>query len=172
MQPGICFRRCDPVKGRRIGMKRKWIGGLIAGIFVVVGSVAHSQVYPNKPVMMLVAFAAGGATDVGARIVSSHTEKELGRPIVVLNKVGAGGQVGWTELSRQKPDGYYIGFIQLPFINAMILETERKTVFNIDSFTPIITQGSGPGVRVREARQPLQKPQRSDPGRPKASRGD
>jgi tripartite-type tricarboxylate transporter receptor subunit TctC len=127
-------------------MKRRWMVGLVAGFIVLMASAAYPQGYPNKPVMMLVAFAAGGATDVGARIVSSIAEKELGQPIVVLNKVGAGGQVGWTELSRQKPDGYYIGFIQLPFINAMILETERKTVFNIDSFTPIITQVLDPGV--------------------------
>jgi tripartite-type tricarboxylate transporter receptor subunit TctC len=127
-------------------MKRKWIVGLIAGMFVLTATAAYPQAYPNKSVMMLVAFSAGGATDVGARIVSSIAEKDLGQPIVVLNKVGAGGQVGWTELARQKPDGYYIGFVQLPFINAMILEAERKTAFRIDSFTPIISQVLDPGM--------------------------
>jgi tripartite-type tricarboxylate transporter receptor subunit TctC len=48
--------------------------------------------------------------------------------------------VGWTELAKQKPDGYYIGFINLPVMNATILDPERKTTFGIDSFTPIINQ--------------------------------
>jgi len=66
--------------------------------------------------------------------------------MVVVNKAGAGGQVGWTELARQKPDGYYIGFINLPAINTVILDPERKATFDIDSFTPIINQVLDPGV--------------------------
>jgi tripartite-type tricarboxylate transporter receptor subunit TctC len=49
-------------------------------------------------------------------------------------------------MARQKPDGYYIGFINLPGMNAIILDPERKTTFDIDSFTPIINQVLDPGV--------------------------
>jgi hypothetical protein len=57
----------------------------------------------------MVAFPPGGSTDIGARVVAGIAEKMIGQPIVVVNKGGAGGQVGWTDLVRQKPDGYNIG---------------------------------------------------------------
>jgi len=94
----------------------------------------------------MVAYPAGGSTDVGARILASIAEKELGQPIVVLNKAGAGGQVGWTEMARQKPDGYYIGFINLPALNTVILDPDRKATFDAEAFTPIINQVLDPGV--------------------------
>jgi tripartite-type tricarboxylate transporter receptor subunit TctC len=83
---------------------------------------------------------------VGARVVASIAEKLLGKPIVVLNKGGAGGQVGWTEMARQKPDGYYIGYINLPATNTVILDPERKAIFGVDAFVPIINQVLDPGV--------------------------
>jgi tripartite-type tricarboxylate transporter receptor subunit TctC len=94
----------------------------------------------------MVAFPAGGSTDIAARIVAAIAEKDLGQPIVVVNKGGAGGQVGWTEMVRQKPDGYYIGFINLPATNTVILDPERKAIFTEKDFTPIINQVLDPGV--------------------------
>src|SRR5207244_4012325 len=86
------------------------------------------------------------STDVGARIVAALTEKILGKPMVVVNKAGAGGQVGWTDMARQKPDGYYIGYINLPATNTVILDPERKAIFGIDAFVPIINQVLDPGI--------------------------
>jgi len=102
--------------------------------------------YPTKRVQLMVAYPAGGSTDVAARIVAAIAEKELGQPLVVVNKTGADGQVGWTEMARQKPDGYYIGFINLPGTNTVILDPERKAAFGFDAFTPIINQVLDPGV--------------------------
>ena len=102
--------------------------------------------YPTKPVQLMVAYPAGGSTDVAARIVAAIAEKELGQPLVVVNKTGADGQVGWTEIARQKPDGYYIGFINLPGTNTVILDPERKAAFGLDAFTLIINQVLDPGV--------------------------
>jgi tripartite-type tricarboxylate transporter receptor subunit TctC len=127
-------------------MRRKGILVLAAMLVTVFPQYASPQAYPTKPVSLMVAYPAGGSTDVGARIVASLAEKDLGQPLVILNKVGAGGQVGWTEMVRQKPDGYYIGFINLPAINAAILDPDRKATFQIDSFTPIINQVLDPGV--------------------------
>ena len=107
---------------------------------------AAAQSFPNKPVQLMVAYPAGGSTDVGARIVASIAEKSLGQPIVVVNKGGAGGQVGWTELVRQRPDGYYIGYINLPATNTVILDPDRKAIFTEKDFTPIINQVLDPGV--------------------------
>jgi tripartite-type tricarboxylate transporter receptor subunit TctC len=97
-------------------------------------------------VQLMVAYPAGGSTDVAARIVAAIAEKELGQSIVVVNKGGAGGQVGWTEMSRQKPDGYYIGFINLPALNTVILDPDRKASFGADAFVPVINQVLDPGI--------------------------
>jgi tripartite-type tricarboxylate transporter receptor subunit TctC len=107
---------------------------------------ATAQSYPNKPVQLMVAYPPGGSTDVGARIVAAIAEKLLGQPIVVVNKGGAGGQVGWTEMVRQRPDGYYIGYINLPATNTVILDPDRKAIFTEKDFTPIINQVLDPGV--------------------------
>ena len=107
---------------------------------------AGAQSFPNRPVQLMVAFPAGGGTDIAGRIVAAIAEKSLGQPIVVVNKGGAGGQVGWTELVRQKPDGYYIGFINLPATNTVILDPDRKAIFTEKDFTPIINQVLDPGI--------------------------
>lgn len=127
-------------------MKGKVVLGIVALLILALAASAHPQGYPTKPVMLLVAYPAGGATDIGARILASIAEKKLGQPIVVINKGGAGGQVGFMELSKQKPDGYYIGFINLPSLNTMVLDPDFKAAFTMDSFTPIINQVLDPGI--------------------------
>jgi tripartite-type tricarboxylate transporter receptor subunit TctC len=107
---------------------------------MLVTAPSTAAEFPNKPVRLTVAYPPGGSTDVGARIVAAIAEKQLGQPIVVVNKGGAGGQVGWTELSRQRPDGYSIGFINLPAFNTVILDPERKAAFKADDFVPVINQ--------------------------------
>jgi len=107
---------------------------------------ALAQDYPRRPVQMIVAFPAGGGTDVGARVLASIAEKDLGQPVLVVNKTGAGGQVGWTEAARARPDGYTLAFINLPGLNTIILDPERKAVFNADSFVPVINQVVDPGI--------------------------
>jgi tripartite-type tricarboxylate transporter receptor subunit TctC len=121
------------------------ISGAALALAATAGS-AGAQDFPNKPIQLMVAYPAGGSTDVGARIVASIAEKALGQPIVVVNKGGAGGQVGWTELVRQRPDGYYIGYINLPATNTVILDPDRKAIFTEKDFTPIINQVLDPGV--------------------------
>ena len=66
---------------------------------------AHAQNFPRKAIQMIVAFPAGGSTDIGARIVAASAEKVFGQPVVVVNKAGAGGQLGFTEAARARPDG-------------------------------------------------------------------
>ena len=81
---------------------------------------------------------------MGARIVSAIAEKMFGQPVVVVNKGGAGGQLGWTELSKQKPDGYYLGYISMPHMLTAILDPERKSTFTAEDITPIISQALDP----------------------------
>lgn len=117
----------------------------IAFCALAVGA-AFAQSFPTRTVELMVAYPAGGSTDIGARIVASIAEKALGQPMVVVNKGGAGGQVGWTDMARRKPDGYFIGYINLPATNTVILDPERKAIFGIDDFVPIINQVLDPGV--------------------------
>jgi len=117
-----------------------------ASMLLAASGSAVAQDYPTRPIQLMVAFPAGGSTDIAARIVGAIAEKALGQPITVVNKGGAGGQVGWTEMVRQKPDGYYIGFINLPATNTVILDPERKAIFTEKDFTPIINQVLDPGV--------------------------
>src|SRR6187455_3226769 len=112
----------------------------------LTGAATAQQDFPSRPIQLMVAFPAGGSTDVAARIVASIAEKHLGQPIVVVNRGGAGGQVGWTDFSRARPDGYSLGFINLPALNTVILDPERKATFKADAFIPVINQVLDPGV--------------------------
>jgi tripartite-type tricarboxylate transporter receptor subunit TctC len=70
------------------------------------GGSAVAQSYPTRPVTVIVPFAAGGPTDVIARIVGDYMSKALGQQIVIENVVGAGGTTGITRGAQSKPDGY------------------------------------------------------------------
>ena len=115
----------------------------ILGLFVFL-TAAGAQDYPTKPIIMQVPYPAGASTDVGARIISAIAEKQMGQPIVVINKPGGGGQLGWTELAKAKPDGYYLGFISMPHMLSAILDPERKSTFKAEDITPIISQALDP----------------------------
>src|SRR5687767_2051914 len=120
----------------------------LAFILTALVSIAAAPAaeYPTRPVQLMIAYPPGGSTDVAARIVASIAEKHLGQPIVVVNRGGAGGQVGWTDFSRARADGYSLGFINLPGLNTVILDPERKATFKADAFIPVINQVLDPGV--------------------------
>jgi len=88
----------------------RFIGVLAAGAvlaFSASGSPALAQ-YPSKPVTIIVPFAAGGPTDVVARLVGDHMSRTLGQPFIVENIGGAGGSLGMTRAAQAQPDGYTI----------------------------------------------------------------
>src|SRR5262245_26792126 len=102
---------------RRLVLKTLRVAAVAAAAMSAHLALAAAADYPTRPVNLMVAFPAGGSTDVAARILAAIAEKSLGQSIVVVNKGGAGGQVGWTDLARQKPDGYNIGVLNLPAYN-------------------------------------------------------
>ena len=75
--------------------------------------IANAQTYPSRPITMIVPFAAGGGTDVTARIVSEHMSRTLGQRIIIENIAGAGGTTGSTRAMRASPDGYTIEMGQM-----------------------------------------------------------
>ena len=106
---------------------------MAAAAVVAVTTTAHAQ-YPAKPIEMVVAYSAGGPTDLQARIVASLMEKHMGSgtKIVVVNRPGAAGEIGFTALAEAKPDGYTIGFINTPTV--LSIPTERATKFTWKSY--------------------------------------
>ncbi|TFZ02283.1 tripartite tricarboxylate transporter substrate binding protein [Ramlibacter henchirensis] len=90
--------------------------------------------YPEQPINMIVAYGAGGGTDIIARVIAPYIEKYLGNnaKIVVHNRAGAGGAIGFQQLASAAPDGYTIGFINTP--NVLTIPIERKSNFSWQGF--------------------------------------
>ena len=104
----------------------------------------------DKSITIIVPVAPGGSMDIGARMLAPIMEKDLGVPVRVVNKAGAGQQVGGTELARSKPDGYTLGYLAIPSIMIPYLDPDRKAVFNRRSFEPVsqvIVDGTGIAVK-------------------------
>jgi tripartite-type tricarboxylate transporter receptor subunit TctC len=78
-------------------------------LLMAVSSLAHAQTWPQRPIKYIVNFAAGGTTDILARMIAPKLADALGQPVVVENKAGQAGSIGATELARAAPDGYTIG---------------------------------------------------------------
>ena len=76
--------------------------GMLAG----VSQAAWAQGYPDRPIRLIVPFAAGGNADINGRIVADVVHRALGQPVVVENRAGAGGGVGAEFVARAEPDGY------------------------------------------------------------------
>ncbi len=91
----------------------------------------------GKAITMLVPFAAGGGTDIAARLIAPIAEKDLGGKIVVENKPGAATQIAATELANAKPDGYTIGIVGFAAILISYLDPDRQARYTRDSFAPI-----------------------------------
>lgn len=81
----------------------------VMGLMGLTGGAAQAGEYPDRPIMMMVSYGAGGATDFQARIVTmvAGNEDMLGMPVAIINKPGAGGRVGWNWFATQADaDGY------------------------------------------------------------------
>jgi tripartite-type tricarboxylate transporter receptor subunit TctC len=79
---------------------------LWAGVALLIAGTAAAQSFPERSVSMIVAFPAGGATDQMARLLAQRMSELWGQPVVVLNRVGAGGNIGAESVVRAAPDGH------------------------------------------------------------------
>ncbi len=105
--------------------------------------------FPEKPIEIVVPFNAGGGTDTMARIFAEHLTRHLDSPVVVVNRPGAGGEVGMTEVADAEPDGYKLIIINTP--NVLAIPTEREARFTYESFDLLGTIAEDPGtLSVRE----------------------
>jgi putative tricarboxylic transport membrane protein len=81
-------------------------------------SPAEAQIYPSKPVSLIVPYPAGGRTDLTARAVAQYLKAELGEPVLVVNRPGASGVLGAKEAAAAPPDGYTLGLFSTGFLTA------------------------------------------------------
>jgi tripartite-type tricarboxylate transporter receptor subunit TctC len=119
--------------------------GLTLLAALVWSGSAQAQ-YPNKPITMIIAYAPGGGTDLVARLIAPYIEKYLGNNarIVVSNKAGAGGGIGFAELAKSAPDGYTIGFLNTP--NLISIPIERQSTFHWKDYDLIGNLIDDPGA--------------------------
>lgn len=110
---------------------------LLAGAVTLPGTAALAE-FPDKPITMLIGFRPGGAVDTTARLIAKNLEKDLGVPIVAVQKAGGGGTVMATTLINMKPDGYTIG-MGASAAYALAPQLNSKLSYTIDSFDHIAT---------------------------------
>jgi tripartite-type tricarboxylate transporter receptor subunit TctC len=141
----------------RSQMGRTMLAVGCALVSVMLSASVWAATFPEKgkTIQLIVAFAAGGPSDVGARIMASGLEKELGVPVVIVNKPGANSQVGLTALVQAKPDGYTIGTTNFPVAITTYLLPERKAVYSRKSFQPLALQVSDPNLLAVKSSSPI-----------------
>ncbi|MGE5841184.1 MAG: tripartite tricarboxylate transporter substrate binding protein [Deltaproteobacteria bacterium] len=123
-------------------MYKKWFTVLFVLSFVIAlpGQAAD---FPTKEVQIIIPWAAGGATDLIFRALAATTGKYLGKPVVVVNKPGGGGAVGYTEGMKAAADGYTLTAAVTPMT---ILPHQVSTAFTYKEFVPILNVVSDPSM--------------------------
>jgi tripartite-type tricarboxylate transporter receptor subunit TctC len=127
----------------------KTVAVLTAVMALFVPRIGSTADYPDKPVSMIVAYSAGAATDFQARIVTmlAGNENYLTQPIVIINKPGAGGQIGWNWLIQKgSKDGYTMTAYNMPHFIAQSIMFPTK--YSIDTFEPVANWGADPAVLI------------------------
>ncbi len=135
-------------------MLRRQVFGILSAISILAALPVFSAPpaaaagWPERPVTLIVPWAAGGGTDSTARIIGSLLEKELGQPVNVVNRTGGNGVVGHTAIAQAAPDGYTIG---LATVEIAMLHWQGLTPLTFKDYTPLALMNLDPaGVQVRE----------------------
>src|SRR5205085_3570385 len=144
---------------------------LLLAALMLAASTAFAQ-YPQRPIQLIVPWAAGGGTDATARIIGTLLEKELGQPVNVVNRTGGSGVVGHAAIAAAPADGYTIG---LATVEIGMMHWQGLTDLNGASYTPIGLVNADPaGIQVRadapyKTVQDLLAAIKANPGKFKAS---
>lgn len=127
---------------------------VVLGAGLLGGTSALAQAYPTKPVTIIVPFAAGGTTDILARIIGQALTAELGQSVVVDNRAGAGGNIGGQAAAKAAPDGHtlFMGTVGTHAINASLY---KKMPFDpVKDFAPLTRVANVPNLLVANPAPP------------------
>ena len=115
---------------------------------VLASGLAHAQAWPTKPIKILVGVTPGGTTDTLARFLGQEMSKDLGQPVVVENRAGAGGNIAAEAVARSAPDGYTLLFVNTSHSVNMGLYAGKAPYDAVKDFTPITQVSTGPAVLI------------------------
>lgn len=127
-------------------LRRSALTLLAGALALTLGTVASAQSYPNKPIRLVVTFPSGGAPDILARLFSEKAQ--LGQPVVVDNKPGAGGNIGADFVAKSTGDGYtlVLGTVGTHSINGSLYE--KMPYDMVKNFSPVSLIASAPNLLV------------------------
>ena len=117
----------------------------VAGVIAAATVGDQERGYPQRPVEIVVPYAAGGGADVMARAFSAAAVKHFPQSFIVVNKPGAAGVIGWTEVINAKPDGYKLA---LTTVEVTFLQYLGLAKFNHETLIPIAKLNADPAVLV------------------------
>jgi len=142
-------------KVNRRRLTQALLSGLIVGLFPALTShQAVASDFPTKPVTLVVPFAAGGGLDVTARIIAERLKDELGQPVLILNRPGAGSSVGARVVAAAPADGHTLFFTSgsaYAFANLLVPNLELR----LQDFSPVAAVASNPAVIVASTKVPV-----------------
>jgi tripartite-type tricarboxylate transporter receptor subunit TctC len=132
---------------RHSTITRRMLGGfaVAAGLLGLAATQASAQAFPNKPITLVVSYAAGGPSDVIARLLADNMGKTLGQQVLVENVAGAGGTSGAARVAASAPDGYTILIHHLALKAAPALYASLK-YDTLSAFEPLGMINTGPMV--------------------------
>jgi len=123
-------------------------------LLLACGALACAQdSYPSKPITMIVPFPPGGVADITGRPLAAIMEKTLKQPVVVVNRTGAGGALGMSQVAKSAPDGYTIlmGLSSISIFPVSDRISGRQPAYEMKDFAPIALVSSDPTVLVVRA---------------------
>jgi len=123
-------------------------------LLLACGALACAQdSYPSKPITMIVPFPPGGVADITGRPLAAIMEKTLKHPVVVVNRTGAGGALGMSQVAKSAPDGYTIlmGLSSISIFPVSDRINGRQPAYEMKDFAPIALVSSDPTVLVVRA---------------------
>lgn len=126
------------IKKYRPSRRHLVLASVLSCCALVVGgnAFAHATDFPNRPLRIVVPFPPGGSTDALGRLLADEMSKELGQPVVVENKGGAGGDIGSITVARAQPDGYTMLLVSSGFIvNPTMYETQYDPIKDFDAIS-------------------------------------
>lgn len=120
--------------------------GATAAFYLACGQSGQAAEFPTRPITFVVAFAPGGVADTTARLLADGLQRRLGKPVVVENRPGAGGDVAAGVVARSAADGYTLLFTTTAFAINLTLNASKQ--YSADSFTAIALPATSPEVLV------------------------